>query len=74
LHLAQEFNKALIFVLKHPEGPSKQAAIFMLERARRSLSVVRIFKEKVDPRKIENDIEVATAYVESALRFIHNVG
>jgi len=74
LHLVQNFNKIAAFIIKDKDGPQTKDLVFILERVRRSLSVLKIFKAKKDPARFKSSVSNILEYLNGVLDGISSGG
>lgn len=67
LHLVQNFNNIAAFIIDDTDGAQSKEIIYILERVRRSLSVLKVFKAKKDPVRFKNNVMVILGYLNGAL-------
>jgi len=67
LHLTQSFNKILAFMVKDKDGAQTNEVVFLLEKARRSLSVLKVFQDKTNDVRIKQGVQIVLEAVQAAL-------
>ena len=67
LHLTQSFNQILAFIAKDTDGAQTNEIVFLLEKARRSLHVLKIFYDKTSPKEISSNIQIILDAISSAM-------
>lgn len=67
LHLTQSFNKILAFMAKDQDGAQSHEIVFLLERARRSLSVLKIYQDKTSTVRIKQGVQIVLEAVQRAM-------
>lgn len=73
LHLTQSFNKILAYMAKDTDGATKREVIFLLERARRSLSVLKLYLDKQNHREIKQSAQIVLEAVQSVMAALSRI-
>jgi hypothetical protein len=67
LHLTQSFNKILAFMVKDEDGAQTREIIFLLEKARRSLSVLKLYLDKTQDKEIKQGAQIVLEAIRSIM-------
>lgn len=67
LHLTQSFNEILAYIANDADGAQTAEIVYLLEKARRSLSVLKLFQAKTGSADLEQGIQAVLSAVNGAL-------